>query len=54
MLRYGIPEYRLPKNILDSEIKWIIDLGIEVKTGVEMGKDFDIETLQKKDMRLFL
>ncbi|MCD6566191.1 MAG: molybdopterin-dependent oxidoreductase [Bacteroidales bacterium] len=48
MLRYGIPEYRLPKDILDSEIKWIIDLGIEVKTGVEMGKDFDIETLQKK------
>ena len=48
MLRYGIPEYRLPKNILDSEIKWIIDLGIEVKTGVEMGKDFDIKTLQKK------
>ena len=53
MLRYGIPEYRLPKDILDSEIKWIIDLGIEVKTGVEMGKDFDIETLQKKGYEAF-
>ena len=33
MLRYGIPEYRLPKALLDREIKWITDLGVEVKTG---------------------
>lgn len=47
MLRYGIPEYRLPKEILDKEIKWITDLGIEVETGIEMGKDFTIESLKK-------
>lgn len=45
MLRYGIPEYRLPKAILDNEISWITDLGIEVRTNVEMGKDFDTQSL---------
>ncbi len=45
MLRYGIPEYRLPKKILDMEINWIIDLGVEVKTSVELGVDFSIKDL---------
>jgi len=48
MLKYGIPEYRLPKRILDKEIKWITDLGIDVKTNIEMGKDFSIDTLFKE------
>jgi len=47
-LRYGIPSYRLPREVLDAEIKWITDLGIEVKTQVEMGKDFSIESLKKE------
>ena len=46
MLRYGIPEYRLPKALLDREIKWITDLGVEVKTGVSLGKDFSLESLK--------
>ncbi len=45
MLRYGIPEYRLPKKVLDDEINWIVDLGVEVRTNVEMGSDFDIQSL---------
>jgi formate dehydrogenase major subunit len=45
MLKYGIPEYRLPKKVLNDEIKWIIDLGINVKTNIEMGKDFNINSL---------
>ncbi|MEN8222293.1 MAG: molybdopterin-dependent oxidoreductase [Acidobacteriota bacterium] len=45
MLRYGIPEYRLPKQILDTEINWITGLGIDVKTGVEMGKDITTDSL---------
>ncbi|MDP4192616.1 MAG: FAD-dependent oxidoreductase [Bacteroidota bacterium] len=45
MLRYGIPEYRLPKIVLDSEIDWIISLGIEVKTQLELGKDFSLKSL---------
>lgn len=47
MLRYGIPEYRLPKNILDSEISWILDLGIEAKTNVELGTDFSVKDLMQ-------
>ncbi len=32
MLRYGIPEYRLPKDILDNEINYVKELGVEIKT----------------------
>jgi len=46
MLRYGIPEYRLPKKILDWEIEGIIGLGIEVRTGIKLGEDFDLEFLR--------
>ena len=49
MLRYGIPEYRLPKKILDAEINWILNLGIELKTGVEIGVDFSIQSLLNED-----
>ena len=45
MLRYGIPEYRLPKKILDWEIQGILDLGVEVRRNVRFGKDFDTEFL---------
>ena len=45
MLRYGIPEYRLPKKILDWEIEGILTLGVAVKTGVSMGKDFTLKSL---------
>jgi NADPH-dependent glutamate synthase beta subunit-like oxidoreductase len=46
MLRYGIPEYRLPKKILDWEIEGILTLGVEVKTGVTMGEDFTLKGLK--------
>ncbi len=45
MIRYGIPEYRLPKKVLDWEIQGILDLGIEARTGVRFGPDFDMQTL---------
>ncbi len=48
MLRYGIPEYRLPKEVLDKEIDSIIDLGIEVKTNCRLGEDFHIPDLFKR------
>ena len=48
MLRYGIPSYRLPREILDNEIKWITDLGVEVITNVEMGKDFTLSSLKEQ------
>ena len=46
MLRYGIPEYRLPKDILDWEIAGIIGLGIEVRTDVEFGRDVTADYLR--------
>jgi len=46
MLRYGIPEYRLPKKTLDWEIDGILTMGVEVKTGVAMGKDVTLQSLR--------
>lgn len=46
MLRYGIPEYRLPKAVLDDEIQWILDLGVDVRTGKVLGRDFVLEDLK--------
>jgi NADPH-dependent glutamate synthase beta subunit-like oxidoreductase len=45
MLRYGIPEYRLPKKVLDWEIEGILNLGIESLTDVKFGYDFDLSSL---------
>jgi putative selenate reductase YgfK subunit len=45
VLRYGIPEYRLPKNILDAEINRLEDLGIEFRTGTTIGKDVQLDEL---------
>ncbi|MFZ1728553.1 MAG: molybdopterin-dependent oxidoreductase [Bacteroidota bacterium] len=51
MLRYGIPEYRLPKEVLDKEISWITDLGVEVHTERTLGKDFGINDLFDQGFR---
>lgn len=45
MLRYGIPEYRLPKEVLDLEIRQILDLGVELTTNVALGRDFTVASL---------
>jgi heterodisulfide reductase subunit A-like polyferredoxin len=47
MLRVGIPEYRLPKEILRQEIGYIQKLGVEIKTGVRVGRDIVPEQLRK-------
>ena len=48
MLRYGIPNYRFPRHLLNAEIESILSLGIEVHTGITVGKDIWIEDLQKE------
>jgi formate dehydrogenase (NADP+) beta subunit len=48
MIRYGIPEYRLPKKTLDWEIQGILDLGVEAETGVKLGRDFNVDDLKKE------
>ncbi len=46
MLRFGIPPYRLPNNVLDKEIDDILSLGVELKTNQTMGRDYQIDTLK--------
>ena len=53
MLRVGIPEYRLPKEILEAQIDYIQDLGVEFRTGVTIGKDITLEALQKDYQAVF-
>lgn len=48
MLRYGIPNYRLPRERLDAEINAILSTGIKVKTNTAIGKDISIETLNNE------
>ena len=45
MLRVGIPDYRLPKDILDQEINNILRLGVELKTNTALGRDFTLDGL---------
>lgn len=47
MLRYGIPEYRLPKEILDAEIDTLKKMGVEIKCNVKLGEDISILYLKK-------
>jgi formate dehydrogenase major subunit len=46
MLRYGIPQYRLPKEVLDKEIAIIEKAGVKLVNNVKLGKDFTIESLK--------
>lgn len=48
MLRYGIPEYRLPKEILDLEVNSILDLGVTLSTNVALGRDFTVKSLKEE------
>jgi heterodisulfide reductase subunit A-like polyferredoxin len=46
MMAVGIPEYRLPRNILQAEINIIEQMGVEIKTGITFGKDITLESLK--------
>lgn len=54
MLRYGIPKYRLPRDILDAEIQRILELGVELRTGVVVGKDISLEELRRQYPAIFV
>ena len=47
MMAVGIPEYRLPRDILAAEIQVIRDMGVEIRTEVSFGEDFNLESLKK-------
>jgi len=54
MLRYGIPYYRLPSDILDAEIDRILDMGVELKLNTMVGKDIPYTELQKEYKAIFI
>ena len=54
MLRYGIPEYRLPKAVLDREIQVILDTGVKVITGISIGKNVTLDQLRDQYDAVYL
>ncbi|HQG30670.1 MAG TPA: NAD(P)-binding protein [Deltaproteobacteria bacterium] len=53
-LTLGIPEYRLPRNIIQAEIKIIEDLGVKIICNTKIGKDISFDDLRKKHDAIFL
>ncbi len=45
MMRYGIPGYRVPREVVDAEIQRILDLGVETRTGCQVGRDITLDEL---------
>lgn len=48
MMRYGIPGYRTPRNVLDGEIKRIIDMGVSTRMKTKVGVDVSVDELEKE------
>ncbi|SFN60958.1 NADPH-dependent glutamate synthase beta chain [Pseudobutyrivibrio sp. UC1225] len=53
MLRYGIPSFVLENNVIDAEIEIIKELGVEIKCGVEVGKDISLAELRSQGYKAF-
>lgn len=53
MLIYGIPSFKLEKDVVQAEIDIIEAMGVEIRTGVEVGKDITIEDLRKEGYKAF-
>lgn len=54
MLRYGIPQYRLPKEVLDKEIESIKDLGVKMTNDIRIGKDISFEEIKNNSDAVIL
>ncbi len=54
MLRYGIPEYRLPKKIVDREVEIIENMGVTMLNNIRMGKDISLEALRHQNDAVIL
>ncbi|MDO4539956.1 MAG: FAD-dependent oxidoreductase [Syntrophomonadaceae bacterium] len=54
MLRYGIPEYRLPRNLLKQEVERICRLGVEIKTDCKIGRDIELNDIISSYDAVFL
>ncbi|MFH1264463.1 MAG: NAD(P)-binding protein, partial [Planctomycetota bacterium] len=54
MLRWGIPRYRLPADVLDGEIQKILDLGVELKCDTPVGQDLSLDDLRGRYQAVFV
>ena len=54
VMRYGIPNYRLPDEALDKDIEVIKSMGVEIKTNTEVGKDIKINEIKKNSDAIFI
>jgi NADH-quinone oxidoreductase subunit F len=54
MLRYGIPAFRLPREILDQDIRRILDLGVELRTGTRVGREISFAELDREFAAIFV
>ena len=53
MLRYGIPSYKLEKDIIAAEIEVMKEMGVEIRTGIEVGKDISLDELRAQGYKAF-
>lgn len=53
MLQYGIPSYKLEKDVIEAEIDVMREMGVEIKTGVEVGKDVTLKELREQGYKAF-
>ncbi len=53
MLRYGIPSFKLEKDVIDAEIDVIKAMGVEIRCGIEVGKDISLEELREEGYKAF-
>ncbi|MDE6440220.1 MAG: FAD-dependent oxidoreductase, partial [Bacteroidales bacterium] len=53
MLRYGVPSYKLEKDVIAAEIDIMREIGVEIRTGVEVGKDITIAQLREQGYKGF-
>jgi len=54
MLRYGIPVYRLPREVLDGEIQKIVDLGVDLRVGTKIGEDVSFADIRKEYQAVYV
>ena len=54
MMRYGIPGYRTPREVLDGEIQRVLDMGVEVRTNTKIGVDISLDELERDFDAIFV
>jgi NAD-dependent dihydropyrimidine dehydrogenase PreA subunit len=53
MLTYGVPSYKLEKDVIEAEIEVMKEMGVEIRTGIEVGKDVTIRSLREDGYKAF-